>query len=96
MSTDFRFLVPEGFLTKFVQIGKIGSKKIMFKFLYVHYLGPRSRNDLDLQYPHSFIHSIRCLLLLTFRSLAAKVSEKTLFSLFPIEKPNLPFDLAIK
>ena len=37
-----------------------------------------------------FIYSIRCLLLLSFRSLAAIVSKKSLFSLFPIEKPKLP------
>ena len=34
------------------------------------------RNDLDLQYSHIFIYSIRCLLLLTFMSLAAIVSKK--------------------
>ena len=53
------------------------SEKIQFEFLYEHNLGPRSRNDLDLQYSHIFINSIRCLLLLTFRSLAAIVSEKS-------------------
>ena len=74
-----------------VQIGTVVSEKIQFEFLYVHDLRPRSRNDLDLQYSHIFIFSIRCLLLLTFRSLAAIVSEKNqLFSLFPIEKPKLP------
>ena len=52
------------------------SEKIQFEFLYVHDLEPRSRNDLDLQYSSIFIYSIRCLLLLTFRSLAAIVSEK--------------------
>ena len=34
-----------------VQIGTVISKKIQFEFLYVHDLGPRSRNDLDLQNP---------------------------------------------
>ena len=49
------------------------------------------RNDLDLQYSHTFINSISCLHLPTFRSQAAIVSEKNpLFSLFPIEKPKLP------
>ena len=71
-----------------VQIGTVVSEKIQFKFLYVHDLGPRSRNSLDLQYSHIFIYSIRCLLLLTFRSVAAIVSENPLFSLFPIEKPK--------
>ena len=49
--------------------------QIGFEFLYVHDLEPRSRNDLDLQNSHTFINSIRCLLLTTIRSLAAIVSE---------------------
>ena len=36
-----------------------------------------SRNDLDLQYSHTFIISISCLHLPLFRSLAAIVSEKS-------------------
>ena len=72
-------------------MGPVVSEKIQFDFLYVYELGPRSRNDLDLQYSHIFIYSIRCLLLLTFRSLVAIVSEKNpLFLLFPIEKSKLP------
>ena len=55
----FHFLVPESFHKKMVQIGKVVSEKIQFEFLYVHDLGPRSRNDLDLQYSHTFIYSIR-------------------------------------
>ena len=42
------FLVPESFHKNLVQIGKVVSEKIQFEFLYVHDLGPRSRNDLDL------------------------------------------------
>ena len=42
-----------------VQIGKAVSEKTRFEFLYVHDLGPRSRNDLDLQYSHIFIFLIR-------------------------------------
>ena len=41
------------------------------------------RNDHDLQYSHTFINSISCMHLPTFRSLAAIVW-------FPIEKPKLP------
>ena len=48
------------------------------------------RNDLDLQYSHTFINSINCLHLPTFRSQAAIVSEKASVFTFPIEKPNLP------
>ena len=58
MSSDFNFLVPESFHKKLVQIGKEVSEKIQFEFLYVRDLGPRSRNDLDLQYSHTFICSI--------------------------------------
>ena len=65
-----------------VQIGKVVSEKIQFEFLYVNDLGPRPRNDLDLQYSHTFIYSIRCLLLPTFRSLAAIVSEKSTVHFF--------------
>ena len=73
-----------------IQIGTVVSEKIQCEFLHVHDLGPRARNDLDLQYSHIFIYSIRCLLLLTFRSLAAIVSEKSTVFTFPIEKPKLP------
>ena len=86
MSSDFHFLVPESFHKKLVQISKVVSEKSRFDFLYVHYLGPRSRNDLDLQYSQTFIYSIRCLLLLTFRSLAAIVSEKSTFFTFSYRK----------
>ena len=59
MSSDLYFLVAESFHKNLVQIGKVGSEKIRIEFLYVHDLGPRSRNDLDLQYSHTFIYSIR-------------------------------------
>ena len=84
-------LYLKAYMKKLVQIGTVVSEKIRFEFLYVHNLGPWSRNDIDLQYSHTFIYSIRCLLLLTFRSLAAIVSEKsTVFTFFPREKPKLP------
>ena len=67
----------KAFIKNLVQIGTVVSEKIRFEFLYVHDLGPRSRNDLALQHSHIFIHSIRCLLLLTFSSLAEIVSEKS-------------------
>ena len=78
------------FIQSLVQIGTVVSEKIQFEFLYLHDLGPRSRNDLDLQYSHIFIYSIRCLLLLTFRSLASIASENSTVIIFPIEKPKLP------
>ena len=86
MSTDFHFLVPEACIQNRVQIGIVVSEKIRFEFLYVHDLGIRSSNDLDLQYSHTFIYSIRCLLLPTFRSLAAIVSEKSTVFTFSYRK----------
>ena len=95
MSSDFHFLVPESFHKKLVQISKEVSENIRFEVLYVHDLGPRSRNYLDLQYSHTFIYSIRCLLLLTFRSLAAIVSEKFTVFTFSYRKVT-KIDLAVK
>ena len=73
----FIALYLKAFIQNLVQIGTVVSEKIGFEFLYVHDLGPRSRNDFDLQYSYTFIHSFRCLLLPIFRSLAAIVSEKS-------------------
>ena len=84
MSSDFHFMYLKAFIQSFGQIGTVVSEKIQFEFLYVHDLGPSIRNDLDLQYSHIFIYSIRCMSLLTFRSLAAKVSIKIhCFHFFP-------------
>ena len=64
---------------------------------YKHDLGARSRNDLDLQYSHIFIYSIRCLLPLPFRSLAAIFSEKSTVFTFSYRKAETTkFDLAVK
>ena len=79
----FISLYLQAFIQNLVQIGTVVSEKVQFDFLYVHDLGPRSRNDLDLQYSHIFI---RCLLLLPFRSLAAIVSEKSTVFTFPYRK----------
>ena len=52
-----RFSFPlylKAFIQNLVQIGTVVSEKIQFEFLYVHNLGPRSRNDFDLQYSHIF------------------------------------------
>ena len=56
MSSDFIFFYLKAFIKNLVQIGKVVSEKIQFEFLYVHDFGPRSRNDFDLQYSHTFIH----------------------------------------
>ena len=80
MSSDFHFLFLKAFIQSLVQINTVVSEKIRFEFLYEHDLGPRSRNDLDLQYSHIFIKSI-CL-----RSLAAIVSEKSTVFTFSYRK----------
>ena len=56
MSYDFHSLYLKAFKQNLVQIGTVVPEKIQFEFLYVHDLGPRSRNDLDLQYSHIFIY----------------------------------------
>ena len=79
----------KAFIQNLVQNGTVVSEKIRFEFLYVDDLGPRSRNDLDLQYSRTFINSISCLHLPTLRSLASILSEKSNVFTFPIEKPIL-------
>ena len=86
----FISLYLKAFIQNLVQNGSVVSEKIRFEFLYVHDLGPRPSNDLDLQYSHTFLKSISWLYLPTFRSQASIVSEKKKFSLFPAEKPKFP------
>ena len=91
MSSDFHFLVPESIHKRFGSDWQVVSEKILFEFLYVHNLGPRSRNDLDLQYSHIFIKSI------SLKSQAAIVSEKSTFFTFSYSKAKFTkFDLAVK
>ena len=85
MSSDFHFLVAESIHKKIGSDRQVVSEKILFEFLYVHNLGPRSRNDLDLQYSHIFFKSI------SLRSQAAihVVSEKSTFFTFSYSKAKL-------
>ena len=97
MSSIFISLYLEAFIQNLVQIDTVVSEKIQFEFLYVHDLGPRSRNDLDLQYSQIFIYSIRCLLQVPFKSLVAIVSEKSTVNNFSYKKALVTkFDLAVK
>ena len=73
----FISLYMKGFIQTLIQNGPVVSEKIRFEFLYVHDLGPRSSNDLDLQYSYTFMKSISCLYLPTFISQASIVSEKS-------------------
>ena len=99
MLSDFHYLplYLKACIQNRVQIGTVVSEKIGFEFLYEHDLGPRSINDLDLQYSLTFINIIRCLLLPTFRTLAAKVSEISTILTFIYGKAKVTkFDLAVK
>ena len=82
----FISLYLKAFIQNLVQISKVVSETILFEFLYVHDLGARSRNDLDLQYSHTFIKSFSCLYLPTFRSQASIVSEKLTVFTFSYRK----------
>ena len=83
-------------MQKLVQNGTVVSEKIQSEFLNVH-LGPWLRNDLDLQYSHTFINSIRCLLLPIFSSLAAIISDQSTAVTFSNGKAQITkFDLAVK
>ena len=84
----FNFLHLKAFMQNLAQNGMVVFEKIWFDILYVHDFGPRARNDLDLQYSHTYINLIRYLPLPTFRSLAAIVSEKFTVSLFLWKSPN--------
>ena len=89
MLITFHFLVTmylKAFIQNLVQNGSVLTEKIRFEFLYVHDLGPRSRNDLDLQYSHTYIRSFSCLYLPTFRSQASIVSEKLTVFTFSYKK----------
>ena len=90
-------LYLKAFIKNLFQIGTVVSEKNRFEFLHVHNLGPRSSNDLDLQYSHTFIYSIRCLYLPTFRSQSSIVSEKSTVFTFSYRKVYvIKFDLAVK
>ena len=87
----------KAFIQNLVQIGTVVSEKIQFEFLHVHDLGSRSRNDLDLQYSHTFMKSISCLYLPTFRSQASIVSEKSTVFIFSYRKALVSeLDFAVK
>ena len=83
---NFISLYLKAFIQNLVQNGPVVFEKIGFEFVYVHDLGSRSSNDLDLQYSHTFMVTISCLYLPTFRSQASIVSEKSTVFTFSLEK----------
>ena len=87
----------KAYIQNMVQVCTAVSEKIQFELLYVHDLGPRSSNDLDLQYSLTFIDLFRCLLLPLFRPLAAIVSEKSNVFTFSYRKVYVTKpDIAVK
>ena len=73
----FNSMYLKAFIQNLVKNSQVVYEKSMCSFSYINGLGPRSRNNLDLQHSHTFINSISCLHLPTFRSQAAIVSEKS-------------------
>ena len=69
MFINFIFMYLIADIQKLVKNGPVVSEKSTFQFSNVNELGPRSRNNLDLQYSHIFIKSI------ILRSYAAIVSD---------------------
>ena len=66
----YHFHVPYlAYIQNLVKKSPMASDKSKFSFSYV--------NDLDLEYSYTFINSISCLHLPTFRSQTATVSEKS-------------------
>ena len=88
MLMNFHFLVPTSLHSNSAENGPLATKNSKFNISYVNDIGPRSRNDLDLQYSHIFINLISC------RSQAATVSEKSTFSYRRAKVTK--FDLAVK
>ena len=88
MSSNFHFLVPESFLTKFGS--ELRSSFWENPVLIFVCTRPWAKSL-------TFINSIRCLFLPTFRSRAAIVSEKSTVFTFSYEKAQVTiFDHAIK
>ena len=71
----FMSLYLKAFIKNLVQIGTVVSEKIQFEFLYVHDIGPRSRNYLDLQYSHTFMFFRHNHLFQLFSFLCSKKSQ---------------------
>ena len=50
----------KAYIYNLVKNGPVVSEESKFYFSYVNDLGPRARNDLDLEYQYTFIYSISC------------------------------------
>ena len=66
MSSNFHFLVPESFHTKFGSQRHSGLWENLVLFFMYMTLAQGQEKTHNLQYSHTFINSIRCLLLPTF------------------------------
>ena len=79
-------MYSKAYILNLVENGSVVSEKRNYLFSYVNDLGLMSKNDLDFQYSHNIINSIRLLHLPTFRSQTAVVSEK--FTVFTFSYRN--------
>ena len=86
--TEIGPLVPEKkIFEEFLPYMGVAAILVRYNFDdYVNDIWPRSRNDIDLQYSHTFINSIGCLHLQTFGSQAARDSEKSTVFTFSYRK----------
>ena len=92
----FVSLYLKAYMQKVVQNSLVVSEKNLLQFSDVNDLGPRSINDIDLQYSLIFIKSISCLHGLSFRSQAAILSEKSTVFTFSYRKSYVAeFDLGV-
>ena len=89
-------MYPKAYIQNLVTNGPVVSEESKFLFSCVNDLEPRSRNDLDLECSLTLINSISCLHLLNFRSQAAIVSEKTVFTFSYRKDQVTKFDLTVK
>ena len=85
----------KAYIQNLVKNGQVVSEKSKSLFSYVNDLGPRARNDLDLEYPCTFIYSTSCLHLPTFRSQATIISEKSTGFTFSYTNSVTKFDLVV-
>ena len=74
---NLHFLVPKSLHSKFGKNGPVVSEKSTLSFCFAN-----KKCHLDLKYSHTFIYSISCLYLPTFRSQAEIVSEKSIVFTF--------------
>ena len=81
------------YIQNLVKNGPVVSEKSKPLFSYVNDLGLRSRNNLDLEYPYTLIHSI-CCLHLPHATIVSDISTIITFSY--TKACDTKFDIAVK